>query len=77
MNEINTLTWKEAYEMALREKDKQKLGELVLSAEAALFRRYQEIAPSSNHHDERISMKTAGEHLLSIKVNQLGWPPVQ
>jgi hypothetical protein len=48
-----------------------------LSAEAALFRRYQELARSSNHHDERLSMNTATEQLLFIKVNQLGWPPVQ
>jgi len=77
MSETGTTTWKEAYEKALRETDKQRLGELVLSAEAAIFRRYEELAPSSNHHEERRSMTAASEQLLSLKVNQLGWPPVQ
>jgi hypothetical protein len=77
MSDTSTISWKEAYEKALRETDKQKLGELVLSAEAAIFRRYQELAPSSNHHEERRSMNAASEQLLSLKVNRLGWPPVQ
>jgi hypothetical protein len=47
-----------------------------LAAEAAIFRRYQEIAPSDNHHEERRSMKEATDDLLEMKVNQLGWPPV-
>ena len=59
-----------------QETDKQKLGELVLAAEAAIFRRYQEIASSANHHEERRSMKEATDYLLALKVNELGWPPV-
>jgi hypothetical protein len=77
MSETGSTIWKEAFEKALREKDKQKLAELVLSAEAAIFRRYQELAPLSNHHEERTSMSMASAQLLSLKVNQLGWPPVQ
>jgi hypothetical protein len=77
VNDTGTTCWKEAYEKTLREKDKQKLGDLILSAEAAIFRRYQELAPSSDHHEERRSLKEAAENLLSLKVNQLGWPPVQ
>ena len=76
MVEITTTSWKEVYEKTRQETDKQKLGELVLAAEAAIFRRYQEIAPSPNHHDERRSMKEATDDLLEMKVNQLGWPPV-
>lgn len=77
MNDTATTCWKVAYEKTLREKDKQKLGDLILSAEAAIFRRHQELAPSSDHHEERRSLKEAAENLLSLKVNQLGWPPVQ
>ena len=76
MVEITTTPWKEVYEKTRQETDKQKLGELVLAAEAAIFRRYQEIAPSANHHDERRSMKEATDYLLALKVNELGWPPV-
>jgi len=76
MVESSTTSWKELYERTRQESDKQKLGELVLAAEAAIFRRYQEIASSANHHDERSSMKEATDYLLALKVNQLGWPPV-
>jgi len=76
MAEIGTTSWKEVYERTRQETDQQKLGELVLAAEAAIFRRYQEIAPSANHHEERRSMKEATDHLLALKVDQLGWPPV-
>ena len=76
MLEITATSWKEVYEKTRQETDKQKLGELVLAAETAIFRRYQEIAPFSNHHDERRSMKEATDYLLALKVNELGWPPV-
>jgi hypothetical protein len=76
MVESSTTSWKEVYERARQESNKQKLGELVLAAEAAIFRRYQEIASSANHQDERRSMKEATDYLLALKVNQLGWPPV-
>ena len=76
MVENTATSWKEAYEKTRHESDQQKLGELVLAAEAAIFRRYQEIAPSDNHHEERRSMKEATDDLLEMKVNQLGWPPV-
>ena len=76
MSESHTTCWKEVYEKNRHETDQHKLRELVLAAEAAIFRRYQEIAPSSNHHEERRSMKAATDHLLALKVNQLGWPAV-
>lgn len=76
MAENHTTSWKEVFEQARHETDQKKLAELVLAAEAAIFRRYQEIAPSSNHHEERQSMKMAADYLLAVKVNQLGWPSV-
>jgi hypothetical protein len=76
MVENTATSWKEVYEKTRHESDQQKLGELVLAAEAAIFRRYQEIAPSDNHHEDRRSMKEATDDLLEMKVNQLGWPPV-
>jgi hypothetical protein len=76
MVEITATSWKEVYEKTRHETDQQKLGELVLAAEAAIFRRYQELASSANHHEERRSLKEATDDLLEMKVNQLGWPPV-
>jgi hypothetical protein len=76
MADIHNTSWKEVFEQARHETDQQKLGDLVLAAEAAIFRRYQEIAPSSNHHQERQSMKEAADYLLAVKVHQLGWPSV-
>jgi hypothetical protein len=76
MAENVTTSWKELYERALGETDKQKLGELVLSAEAAIYRRYQDLQSSSNHHEERRTLKEAADRLLKVKVDELGWPPV-
>jgi hypothetical protein len=76
MAEISTASWKEPYQQALHETDKQKLAEMVQAAEAAIFRRFQELTHSPDHHEERRALDQASDQLLSLKVNQLGWPPV-
>jgi hypothetical protein len=75
--ELGSRPWQEWYEKARVEPDKEKLGELVLTTESAIYARFQELENSPNHDEERNSMRAATEHLLSLKVNRLGWPPVE
>jgi hypothetical protein len=76
MIKSGTPTWKEPYEKAIKEHNKEKLGELILQAETAIYQRFQELQNSPNHNVERSQIATATEQLLSLKVNRLGWPPV-
>jgi hypothetical protein len=76
MIESGTQAWKGSYQKALSEQDETNLAEMVMQAEAAIYLRFQELQNSSNHHEERSSMKAATDELLAIKVNRLGWPAV-
>lgn len=67
-------SWQEPYQRALAETDKDRLIELIHAAEAAMFRRWQELAGSSDHHEEKSEMEVASAALLSIKTRKLGWP---
>jgi Tfp pilus assembly protein PilW len=67
--------WKEPYKKAMRELDKIKLSVAVMNAETSMFRRYQQIADSSGHCDERLQMAAALEDLMARKVRMLGWTP--
>ena len=57
-------SWKQPFLQALRESDKQRLGELVLAAEHAIILRQQELKHSSDHHEERSEMQVAIAALL-------------
>ncbi|MGA7622065.1 MAG: hypothetical protein WB630_01640 [Candidatus Acidiferrales bacterium] len=67
-------SWKEFYSRALIETDADKLIELIHATEGAMFRRWQELADSSDHHEEKSEMEVATAALLSIKSQKLGWP---
>jgi len=67
-------SWKESYENAVRESDKNKLAELVFAAEEWLFIRGRELSGSMNHREELIEMSAAAADLLAVKVYKLGWP---
>jgi hypothetical protein len=41
-----------------------------------MFRRYQEIADSPDHVDERMQMADALDDLHAVKVERLNWRPV-
>jgi hypothetical protein len=70
----NTLGWRESYQKAIQESDQKKLTEYVQEAEAGMFKRLQELASSSDHHEERVEMEGASADLLAIKIHKLGWP---
>jgi hypothetical protein len=68
-------SWKQPFLQALRESDKQRLGELVLAAEHAIILRQQELKHSSDHHEERSEMQVAIAALLTVGVYKLGSRP--
>ncbi|HEY6467871.1 MAG TPA: hypothetical protein VIY69_17850 [Candidatus Acidoferrales bacterium] len=70
-------TWKQYYESALEGLDLAKTQENVLLAEDALFLRWQELAGSPDHHNERNEMKRASDKLLQVKTRRLGWPGIE
>jgi hypothetical protein len=67
-------TWRELYQSALVETDQQKLTELVMAIEDAMFLRAQELTDSSADHEERSAMQRAAQGVWIIKTKRLGWP---
>jgi hypothetical protein len=70
-------TWREPFEKAVKETDLQRLGELVVQAEAAIYKRFEKLRNSPDCDEERSAIKAASDQLLALKVNRLGWPPVK
>lgn len=70
-------SWQKPYLSALTETDEKRLVELVHATEGAMFRRWQELANSTDHHEERSDMEVASAVLLSVKTHKLGWPGFQ
>jgi hypothetical protein len=67
-------TWQKLYEAALGEKDPQKLEQLVLEAEGAIFERMVTISFNSDAHDEDQAIEEACQRLLVIKAEKLKCP---
>jgi hypothetical protein len=74
VSESNSRSWKGPFLEALLETDKAKITKLAYASEGAMFLRLQELAGSSDHHEERSEMQVACAALLSIRVHKLGWP---
>lgn len=70
------LDWKEQVERATQESDTGNLTVWVHAAEAAIFRRWQEMEgdPSVGYAEELEAIRAATEELLSIKIHRLKWP---
>jgi hypothetical protein len=68
------LSWRESYEKALQESENGKLTEYIHETEAGIFKRLQELASSSDHHEERAQIQSMLADLLAIKIHKLGWP---
>jgi hypothetical protein len=66
--------WKHHFLKVLFESDNEKLTKLVHDTEGAIFFRLQELAGSTDHHEERTELHVACATLLSIQVSKLGWP---
>jgi hypothetical protein len=70
-------SWQELYLAALLEPDQNKLTDLVLAVEDAMFHRAQELTNSYPDIQERTEMNQAAEKLLTIKTQKLGWPGIK
>lgn len=70
-------SWRELYQAALKEPDKEKLTQLVLAVEEAMFLRAQELTSSGAGDKERTAMAEAAFNLLTIKTEKLGWPGIK
>ena len=69
-------TWLRLYEATTLETDPHKLVTLVEAVESALMNRQQELAGQPGHESELQEIKAAGQKLLLIKTEKLGWPKV-
>jgi hypothetical protein len=67
-------SWQELYQAALAESDKEKLTQLVMTVEEAMFVRAQGLSDSRVDDKERTLMAEATQKLLIIKTEKLGWP---
>jgi hypothetical protein len=76
MPETTASNWQDAHQKAVKETDTRKLPDLLLEAENQLFLRTQQLAGSSDHHEERSQMHVAANDLLAIRVKKLGWPAI-
>jgi hypothetical protein len=70
-------SWQELYQAALVESDKQKLTQLAMAVEEAMFLRAQELSDSKSDNKERTLMAEANQKLLIIKTEKLGWPGIK
>jgi hypothetical protein len=68
------MNWSDAYQMALVERDLEKMLKHVYATEEAMFLRWRELRPSDGHDEELRKMDLACEDLLRIKIDELGWP---
>lgn len=75
MPEIRYPQWQGAWQDALLELDPKKLHQKVSDAEAAIYKRLQELSKDSiDHHEERLALSDAVSGLRTLKVEQLKFP---
>ena len=68
--------WQELYEAVCVETNLEKLTDLIHRAEDALTSRQQELGGQAGHESELQEIKAAGQKLLLIKTEKLGWPKI-
>jgi hypothetical protein len=69
-------SWRQLYLDALNETRIERLESAVMAVEGAIFERWQELGESPGHVVERAAIQAATDELLMIKVEKLGWPPL-
>lgn len=74
--DAKTPSWQDLSQAVLTETDNNRLIELLNAAEDAMLLRLRELGCSDRHHDERAQMRRAGEDILRIKTERLGWPAI-
>ena len=72
--EILYPAWQNEYQAALIELDRKKLPERVAAAEAAIFKRLQQLSQDSDSYAERQFIEDALHGLRVLKRDELGFP---
>jgi hypothetical protein len=70
-------SWKQRYSETLKISEKDKLTDLVQSAELAMLDRLKELTDLPEHRDERNEIRLALLDLLAVKTYKLGWPALR
>ena len=75
MAEIRYPQWQGAWQAALLELNPEKLHRKVIDAEAAVFKRLQELSEdSADHQGERLALSDAISGLRTLKLEALKFP---
>ena len=72
--EILYPTWQHEYRAAVVELDRQKLPERVVAAEAAIFKRLQQLSQDSDSNAERQVIEDALHSIRVLKRDELKYP---
>lgn len=79
MSELKFVSWKEIFQKAIEETDRDKRAQLVQQADFAIFHRHQQLYNCDRHREELSAMNAATEALRVIKhaareLEKAGWP---
>jgi hypothetical protein len=58
--------WRDAYQAALQEKDRQKLGQLCDVAQRAIRRRYREVMMKPDEHVSERAALSSAMHIVKV-----------
>jgi hypothetical protein len=79
MSELKFVSWKEIFQKAIEETDRDKRAQLVQRADLAIFHRQQQLYNCDRYHEELSAMNAATEALRVMKhaareLEKSGWP---
>jgi hypothetical protein len=67
MNDLRFVSWKEIFQKAMEETDRDRLAALVAEADLAIFHRQQKLYACPQHREELSAMNAASEALSLVK----------
>jgi hypothetical protein len=67
MSELKFVSWKEIFQKAIEETDRDKRAQLAQQADLAIFHRQQQLFNCDRYREELIAMNAATEALRVIK----------
>jgi hypothetical protein len=78
MSELKFVSWKEIFQRAIEETDRDKRSQLVQQADFAVFQRQQQLFNCDRHREELSALNAATEALRVIKhaaraLEKSGW----
>ena len=77
MSELSGPYWVLLFNDFIAEIEPARLQERLGTVEEAILFRLQELNGKATGQNERIALKIAADRLLEIKINKLGFPPIQ